>query len=80
MEGDAKALLADIAGSERGLESERRYVRSVLPRGVMRELRGAAGGDRAGLGRAGAIVGGLAITALAYVRRRASLALQRRGS
>jgi GT2 family glycosyltransferase len=70
MEGDSKAQLTSIAGTERGLESERRYVRSVLPRGVVRELRNTLGGDPDGLRRAGAIVIGFAVTVSAYIRRR----------
>jgi GT2 family glycosyltransferase len=76
MEGDSKALLTRLAGAERGLESERRYVRSVLPRGVLRELHCALGGDGAALRRAGAIVGGLAITASSYLHGRIQIALR----
>jgi hypothetical protein len=76
MEGDSKALLTSIAGTQLGLESERRYVRSVLPRGVLRELRRGLAGDRAALRCAGAIVAGLTITATSYARGRARLALR----
>jgi GT2 family glycosyltransferase len=72
MEGDSKALLAGLAGAEKGLESERRYVRSVLPLAVLRDLAAGARGDWMALRRAGAIVIGLAVTAGAYIRRRAS--------
>ncbi len=77
MEGDSKALLAEIAGTERGLESERRYVRSVLPRAVMRDITAAFHGEESALRRAGAIVAGLAITGNAYLRRRAMTRLRR---
>jgi len=75
MEGDSKALLTRIAGAERGLESERRYVRSVLPRGVLRELRQGLAGDGAALRCAGAIVGGFTITASSYARERARMTM-----
>lgn len=75
MEGTSKALLTSIAGTKKGLQSERRYVRSVLPAGVARELRDALGGDRSALSRAGALVVGLAITAGAYLRARGSAML-----
>jgi glycosyltransferase involved in cell wall biosynthesis len=67
VEGAAKARLAGIAGSEDGLRVERAYVRSVLPRAVLRDLRRAAGGRRDGVARAAAIVAGLGITAGAYL-------------
>jgi glycosyltransferase involved in cell wall biosynthesis len=65
-EGSAKALIARIAGSEEGLEAERGYVRSVLPRAVARELRGALRRRPGSLGRAVAIPAGLLVTAAAY--------------
>jgi len=67
VEGRAKAMLTRVAGSERGLASERAYVRSVLPRAIVRELRVAAGGELAGLARAAAIVAGLAVTSWEYL-------------
>ncbi|HEX6391147.1 MAG TPA: glycosyltransferase family 2 protein, partial [Solirubrobacteraceae bacterium] len=54
LEGAAKAVLTGLTGTDAGLASERRYLRSVLPRAVVREL--AAGRVR----RAGAIVAGVA--------------------
>lgn len=69
-EGRAKALLADIAGSGEGLKSERAYVRSVLPRAVVRELRTGGDGRRAGVLQASAIVAGFLLTAVAYVSTR----------
>jgi glycosyltransferase involved in cell wall biosynthesis len=73
MEGTAKALLTDIAGTGQSLASEQRYVRVTLPLGVARELRSAVRGDPWGLARAGTIVAGTAITAAAYVRGRVAL-------
>lgn len=78
MEGRSKAVLTELADTERGLASERRYVRSVLPRAVLRELRRGVGGDRAGFQQGGAIVAGLTITAAAYLRGR--IAIRRAGS
>lgn len=74
VEGAAKAVLTDLAGTEAGLSSERRYVRSVLPRGVWRELRN---GGSAGVLRAGSILVGLAYTGGAYVQGRLELRMRR---
>ncbi len=67
VEGSAKALLARFAGAADGLQSERSYATSVLPRAVLRNLASALRG-RGGFGRAGAIIAGLAITTAAYIR------------
>jgi len=84
IEGQAKAVVADIAGAERGLESERAYTRSVLPRAVMREVGAALRGEPGAAGQAAAIVAGLAITAFEYahtrLRRRALAGRGRAGS
>lgn len=66
-EGRSKALVSRLVGTGDGLEAERSYVRSTLPRGVARGLGDAARGDLGGLGRSVAIVVGLATTALGYV-------------
>ncbi|MFI6939738.1 glycosyltransferase family 2 protein [Streptomyces sp. NPDC050418] len=66
-EGLSKALVARSVGSDKGLESERRYTTRVLPAGVARGLRDAALGRRGGAGRAGAIVAGVAAAAGGYV-------------
>jgi len=65
-EGRSKAHLARRSGRDRALETERAYVRTVLPRGVVAGLRDAARADLAGLGRASAIVAGVAVTGSAY--------------
>jgi glycosyltransferase involved in cell wall biosynthesis len=70
VEGTAKAILAGLTGADAGLSSERIYVRAVLPRAFVRELRSAVHGHSAGVARAGAIVGGLAITATSYLIQR----------
>ena len=70
VEGQAKALLTALTGTAEGLRAERTYTRSVLPRAVLRNLRAGTRGDPGGFGRAGAIVGGFAVTVLAYGRTR----------
>ena len=72
-EGLSKALVARSVGTDRGLESERRYTTRVLPAGVVRGVRDAVAvrGRRAarpgGLGRAGAIVTGVTAAAAGYL-------------
>ncbi|MFI6359956.1 glycosyltransferase [Streptomyces sp. NPDC050743] len=66
-EGLSKALVARSVGSDKGLESERRYTTRVLPAGVARGLRDALLTHPAGAGRAGAIVTGVALAAGGYV-------------
>ena len=78
VEGTAKAVLSGIAGTQDGLSSERSYVRSVLPRAVLRDLASAARGRPDGLARASAITAGLAITAAAYGRGRWALSSRSR--
>jgi glycosyltransferase involved in cell wall biosynthesis len=76
VEGSAKAVLSGLTGSDEGLRSERTYVRSVLPRAVARELGSALRGRADGLAKAAVIVGGLAVTTLAYGRTRVSRAIR----
>ena len=67
-EGLSKALVSRLVGPQDGLASERSYVAHTLPRGVGKGLADALlRGDPAGLARAGAIAGGLALTALGYL-------------
>lgn len=58
-EGAGKANLSRYVGSRDGLQSERRHLMSVLPRGVGRNLRELLAGDRGGGLRAATIVVGL---------------------
>ena len=60
-------MLADVTGADDGLRTERRYVRSVLPRAVFRDLVAGIRGRWDGFARAAAIVAGLAITTGAYL-------------
>lgn len=71
IEGTAKAVLRNLAGARDGLGAEGRYVREVLPAGVVRNLGLALRGDLGALGRAGAILAGLSLTAFAYLAARA---------
>jgi len=65
-EGLSKAMVTRSVGAYDGLSSERRYTTRTLPRGVARGLADALHGDSAGLGRAGAIVAGLATVTAGY--------------
>ena len=50
-EGISKAVVAQRAGREQALSSERRYVRVTLPGGVVEGLRAGLRGDLGGLAR-----------------------------
>jgi len=77
-EGVSKARLSQLVGADAGLSTERAYVRRTLPGGVGRGVRDAVtGADAAGALRAGAIAGGLAITAVGYGRELLSSRLAR---
>ena len=65
-EGLSKAMVTRSVGANDGLSSERRYTASVLPRGVARGMAETLHGDGTGLGRAGAIVAGLATVTAGY--------------
>ena len=70
VEGTAKAVLADLAGSKDSLGVEGRYVREVLTRAVANDLRAAMRGKVGAARRAAAIVAGFALTAFAYATTR----------
>ena len=59
-------MVTRSVGANDGLSSERDYTARTLPRGVARGLADTVRGDRAGLGRSGAIVAGLAATTAGY--------------
>ncbi len=65
-EGLSKAMVTRSVGASDGLSSERRYTTRTLPRGVVRGLGDALRGDGAGVGRAGAIIAGLATVTAGY--------------
>ncbi len=68
IEGMTKAHLSQLLGPRDGLSSERAYVFSALPRGILRGLADVVRhGDLYGLARAGAIIAGLALTTAGYL-------------
>lgn len=67
-EGISKAVVAKMVGAGAALDSERTYTTRTLPAGVLAGLRDGARGDTGGFARAAAIVAGLAITTLGYLR------------
>jgi GT2 family glycosyltransferase len=70
IEGTAKAVLTDLAGSKEGLGAEGRYVREVLPRAVASDLKAAMRGKVGAARQAAAIIAGFALTAFAYATTR----------
>jgi GT2 family glycosyltransferase len=76
-EGLSKALVTASVGSGDGLASERAHALKALPRGVLRGVADALRGDPAGLGRATAIIIGLAWTSFGYLVGSARLRLGR---
>jgi glycosyltransferase involved in cell wall biosynthesis len=78
-EGLSKALVAQFVGANDGLASERAYTLQTLPAGVLRGVTDAVlHGRLVGLAQAGAIVAGLAVTAVGYAKGIASQRLGRR--
>jgi glucosyl-dolichyl phosphate glucuronosyltransferase len=70
-EGLSKAQVSGRVGSDAGLASERQYATRTLPAGVLRGIQDALLGRKpGGLGRAAAIIAGLAITGMGYARGR----------
>ncbi|GLW12356.1 hypothetical protein Misp01_74840 [Microtetraspora sp. NBRC 13810] len=74
-EGLSKALVTASVGAGDGLASERAHALKALPLGALRGVGEALRGDGSGLGRAGAIVVGLAWTTWGYVVGTARLKL-----
>jgi GT2 family glycosyltransferase len=67
-EGVSKAIVSRRVGASDALETERRYVRSVLPRAIVRGLDPRRRHRSAGVARAGAIVAGLLLAGAGYAR------------
>lgn len=68
-EGRSKARVASLVGSGDGLSNERSYTFYALPQGVMRSVKDALSNKQLrDLGRAVAIVSGLAITTVGYLQ------------
>ncbi len=69
LEGYSKALISQFIGSKDGLSSERSYTFRTLPAGVVRGIWDVIRHfDGSGLGRAAAIITGLAATTWGYLR------------
>jgi hypothetical protein len=66
-EGLSKAKVTERAGVSSGLSCERAHAARTIPAGVVRGVRSAVSGDRAGLTRAAALVVGLWVTTLGFV-------------
>jgi hypothetical protein len=77
-EGLSKALVTGSVGVADGLSAERSHALRTLPAGVAHGVADALRGDEAGLGRAGAIVAGLAASVAGYVIGIARAATSRR--
>lgn len=71
-EGRSKAQVSRMVGMGKGLSSERSYATSVLPRGVVRELRRMIRGHLSGLSAALLIIFGLLFTTMGYAEGRVS--------
>ena len=65
-EGNSKAYVVGLVGSDDGLESERSYVTSVLPKAVLRALGGIPSSPVDSAKKVVALVGGLLATAGGY--------------
>jgi len=77
-EGKSKAKVAELAGPQRALASERRYLRSALPRRVGRSIAGAAAGDLAKLQSVLAVLAAVAVTGAGYLTGRTAGLAHRR--
>ncbi len=69
-EGLSKSLLSRRVGKRDALQSERDYVLSTLPTGMLHGVADAVRGDSSGLARAGAIAAGFLVTVAGYARGR----------
>lgn len=76
-EGLSKAMVTARVGVSDGLAAERRYSTRTLPAGVAGAVGDLLHGDWSGLGRAGAIIAGLAATGAGYAVGTASTVSQR---
>ena len=78
-EGLSKAMVSRLVGARDALETERRYVRSVLPRAIVRDLDPRRHDRYARIASAGAILAGLGLAAAGYVRGRLAFRSGRQG-
>lgn len=67
-EGLSKARMTRLVGSQDGLSSERTYVTRTLPRAFLRGLADACSGDASGLLRSGAVLAGVLLAIVGYLR------------
>jgi len=70
LEGQSKAIISRLLGTQDGLSAESSYTLKVLPLGVLRGIGEALRGDLSGLQRSGAIVIGLTTTMVSYLQAR----------
>jgi GT2 family glycosyltransferase len=73
-EGESKAVVTGLAGSDASLSSERIYISRTLPVGALKGIGEALRGDPAGVARTLSILEGLALTCMGYVDGRAKFA------
>lgn len=72
-EGISKAQVARLVGAQHGLSNERAYTLRTLPSGILAGLQDTAfRGDSNGLRRSAAILAGLLVTTLGYLRGKVS--------
>ena len=71
-EGLSKAAVARMVGQDQALENERHYVTHVLPAGALRQLAALRKGRVSAVAGAGAIMLGLGVTCVGYLRARIS--------
>lgn len=69
-EGQSKAILAGLVGSQSGLEAERAYVRRTLPLGFLRGLGETLRGHPSGAARSAMLAVGLLTTTRGYLSAR----------
>jgi uncharacterized protein YcfJ len=74
----SKAMVSRLVGARDALETERRYVRSVLPRAMARGLHPRRRDRSLGITGVGAIMAGLMLTTTGYIRGR--LAVRQAGA
>jgi glycosyltransferase involved in cell wall biosynthesis len=66
-EGQSKAYVVRLAGASAGLQSERRHAAVVIPVAIISDLRTACHGHVMSLVKVGAMLTGIAVTALGYL-------------
>jgi Glycosyl transferase family 2 len=76
-EGLSKSVVVRLAGSSAGLQRERRHVAVVIPKSILRDLRGLAAGDSSASMRMVVALSGLAATFLGYLVGCARISAQR---